>query len=344
MRARCPFPPRPGVPFSPAHSAASIAQALTVDRRDHEQDGKVRVNASPCLDGVATRGVVEVPSEGLRSRRAATASLLALVLTGCISEENSISESEEQELLERFESVAPDLRKFDIYAGGNGFTIEYNLSADACPQGDVTVSQARAQLRKIAQVVWNHAETSWEKLTIGTHCRADYRDEMKSTSADGLELKVAAAGARQLWGEPTEVEHDSESSPVVQRNAKVGAGAWFEDLDDASSFSLSEDYEMYGPEPRDGSRSAWWDVHVPHRTSEQDRKADLDQIIAKLWREHPGRLAGIGIHAVELGHPDWDADSESQQQWEKNRPEWRSEYSAEQLQDRFGSRAADLPQ
>src|SRR5699024_9351932 len=202
----------------------------------------------------------------------------------------------------------------------------------------------RGQIRKIARVGWNHAETSWKKLTIGTHCHADFHDERESTPADGIELEMAAAGARQLWGEPTDVEHDSDSSPVMQRNAKVGAGAWFEDLDTASSFSLSEDYEIYGPELHDGSRSAWWNVHVPHGTSEQDRKAALEEIIAKLWREHPGRLAGIGIHAVELGHPDWDADSKSQQQWEKDPPEWRSEYSAEQLQDRFGSRAADLPQ
>lgn len=300
---------------------------------------RVRIESRPSVVGV-------FPTGRRPWRVAAVTSLLALVLTGCITHENKLSDSDERALPERFDTVAPDLQKFDIYAGGDGFNVGDNLSVAACPESGVSVADARAQLRKIARVVWNHAETSWEDLTVSTHCHDDLEGtrRKKSKPAEGLELEMSAAGANQLWGEPSNVDHDSESSPVVKRNAKVGAGARFKDFDGGGSYSLSEDYRVYGPEPHDDSRLAWWEVQVPHGTSERPRKEDLDQIIEKLWHEHPGRLAGIGIHAIPLYPPDRPDDSKSQQEWEKNRPDWRSEYSAKQLQDRFGSRAADLPQ
>lgn len=221
----------------------------------------------------------------------AVTSLLPLVLVGCITHENTLSESDKQDLPERFDTVAPDLGQVDISAGGDGFNMQDNLRVDACPDRDVTVKQTRAQVRKIARVVWNHAETSWEDLTIDTYCRDDLETRRSSRHTEGLKLEMTVAGANQLWGESTDVDHDSRSSPRRRSNAK--------------------EYEVFGPEPRDGSRSAWWDVHVPHGASKKARREDLDQITETLWHEHPGRLAGIGIHAVQLPPSDRTDDSKS---------------------------------
>lgn len=268
-------------------------------------------------------------------------SLITLVLAGC-GGENTISDSNKQALRHRLATAAPQLQVFSIDPSGDGFNTGYSLFVYACPAQGATVRQTRAQLRKTAHVLWNHADTWWENLNINTQCRGP-RATTNPKPPLGITLEMTAAGAKQLWGTPTEVEHEPEISPTTTDTAAVGAGASFEEFTGDHSFALPHRYAVYGPDQHRNSRSVWWTVFVPYGTSKHTRQAKLEHLTAKLWHEHPARLAGIGIHAMAQYPPNWPDDRKHQRQWQKQRPDWQTEYSAKQLQTRFGPRAADLP-
>lgn len=290
----------------------------------------------------STTEVRRVSTNKCRWRRQLAAPLLAsLVLASCGPEENTLNDTEEHYLQQRLAAAVPQLDVFSIDAGGNGFTTQYGLSVQACPKPDEGVNRVRAQLRKTARVLWNHADTYWDDLKISVECRGA-RESSNPKPPLGIELDMTAAGAKQLWGDPTEVEHQPEISPTTSKAANGGAGAEFGDIGGGSSFSLPKGYEMFGPDPH-GNRVPSWTVYIPYHTPTQTRNRKLDQIIMKLWHDHPARVRGIALHAISAPPPDWPDDRQHRDRWEKQRPEWRHQYSAKQLRARFGSRAADLP-
>nr|WP_042195043.1 hypothetical protein [Kibdelosporangium sp. MJ126-NF4]CEL21597.1 hypothetical protein [Kibdelosporangium sp. MJ126-NF4]CTQ92378.1 hypothetical protein [Kibdelosporangium sp. MJ126-NF4] len=245
------------------------------------------------------------------------AALLLVSLSACAGE-NKIAPEDSQRLADQIRSELPQARSVSVKAWGDGYSHPetIDISIDSGLVDDV--GAVRAQMRKAAKLAWLHgkARASVIAVTLNEVTRSDGGCVAGECGYTRIELPGDAA--TRLWGttdagERSSAAHGKTFTVTTAKDGKPG--------EVSRGWTVKPDI-MFRPVTEIS-------VTADGRNEEELRPGS-DAIAAVYWREHPDRIKTLELTFAR------EVPGAAPQLVVTIR------YTAEQLQAKFGPRAADL--